>query len=545
MLDELFDVNVKSIVITENPNDYEEDYYNPDVQNETVKEEALAEYERYETKYAQEHPYTQADVSDETINMLFGDNWDGGYADVTPLVSEAAEELALQMTMYSSMSDWLNDQKLLAENNIAANTGLYQIQQSAENTKYHYEELTNTISNFKSFGFTTGSSNVLWSADNILANIENIGSNILTLEGNINNIISYIQGSNIIGRDVTNMIDEQSSFLVNIMAQQDLNNLLANFPHQVAHKFMNADYAQNLFTLPRQLFSKLSGIVTTLSSIQAPTNIVSALETVKILRSTVQQMQDVMAMISEGTTAITNMKNNIANGNYIGVFLQAKNACKFVEKTSQFAAQYPYNQAYETEGGHIFETDNTPGKERLHIQHCTGTDVEIAPNGDMVSKIKNDCQFIVEKDLQNHVKGNQLMLVDDTSEVQSKTMILTATEDLNISAKTTTYTTDTLTLLTDDTMMTADGNMTLAANSAASFSSVGPLYISSTSQIIMDAPSIIIGDGRASVIKLNSLNSITSTSVNNTINANTTNVKSNAVFVGEGLIKMNGFITLN
>ena len=545
MLDELFDVNVKSIVITENPNDYEEDYYNPDVQNETVKEEALAEYERYETKYAQEHPYTQADVSDETINMLFGDNWDGGYADVTPLVSEAAEELALQMTMYSSMSDWLNDQKLLTENNIAANTGLYQIQQSAENTKYHYEELTNTISNFKSFGFTTGSSNVLWSADNILANIENIGSNILTLEGNINNIISYVQGNNVIGRDVTNMIDEQSSFLVNIMAQQDLNNLLANFPHQVAHKFMNADYAQNLFTLPRQLFSKLSGIVTTLSSIQAPTNIVSALETVKILRSTVQQMQDVMAMISEGTTAITNMKNNIANGNYIGVFLQAKNACKFVEKTSQFAAQYPYNQAYETEGGHIFETDNTPGKERLHIQHCTGTDVEIAPNGDMVSKIKNDCQFIVEKDFQNHVKGNQLMLVDDTSEVQSKTMILTATEDLNISAKTTTYTTDTLTLLTDDTMMTADGNMTLAANSAASFSSVGPLYISSTSQIIMDAPSIIIGDGRASVIKLNSLNSITSTSVNNTINANTTNVKSNAVFVGEGLIKMNGFITLN
>ena len=545
MLDELFDVNVKSIVITENPNDYEEDYYNPDVQNETVKEEALAEYERYETKYAQEHPYTQADVSDETINMLFGDNWDGGYADVTPLVSEAAEELALQMTMYSSMSDWLNDQKLLTENNIAANTGLYQIQQSAENTKYHYEELTNTISNFKSFGFTTGSSNVLWSADNILANIENIGSNILTLEGNINNIISYVQGNNVVGRDVTNMIDEQSSFLVNIMAQQDLNNLLANFPHQVAHKFMNADYAQNLFTLPRQLFSKLSGIVTTLSSIQAPTNIVSALETVKILRSTVQQMQDVMAMISEGTTAITNMKNNIANGNYIGVFLQAKNACKFVEKTSQFAAQYPYNQAYETEGGHIFETDNTPGKERLHIQHCTGTDVEIAPNGDMVSKIKNDCQFIVEKDFQNHVKGNQLMLVDDTSEVQSKTMILTATEDLNISAKTTTYTTDTLTLLTDDTMMTADGNMTLAANSAASFSSVGPLYISSTSQIIMDAPSIIIGDGRASVIKLNSLNSITSTSVNNTINANTTNVKSNAVFVGEGLIKMNGFITLN
>lgn len=544
-MSDLFEINVKPIIITENPDDYEEDYYNPDVQNETVKAEALKEYENYEIKHAQENPYSQRDISDETINMMFGDNWNGTYIDTIPLVSKAAEELAWQMTMYSSMGEWLDGNKNIIGNDVAINSGLYQIQQSAENAKNNYKELTNTITNFKSFGITTGSSNLLWSADNILANIEATASGILKLEGKITDIISYIQGNNVSGKEITNMIDEQSKVLVGLMNQQNLNNLLANFPHDVAHKFMNADYTQNLFTLPKQLFSKLSGIVTTLSSIQAPTNLVSALETIKILRSTVHQMQDVMGIISQGSSAISAMKSNIENGNYIGVFLQAKDACKFVEKTSQFAAQYPYNQAYETEGGHIFETDNTPGKERLHIQHCTGTDVEIAPNGDMVSKIKNDCQFIVEKDLQNHVKGNQMMLVDDTSEVQSKSMILTATEDLNISAKTTTYTTDTLTLLTDDTIITADGNMTIAANSNASVSAVGPLYISSTSQIIMDAPSIIIGDGRASVIKLNSLNSIASNSVTNTITAATTNVKSNAVFVGEGLIKMNGFITLN
>ena len=544
-MSDLFEINVKPIIITENPDDYEEDYYNPDVQNETVKAEALKEYENYEIKHAQENPYSQRDISDETINMMFGDNWNGTYIDTIPLVSKAAEELAWQMTMYSSMGEWLDGNKNIIGNDVAINSGLYQIQQSAENAKNNYKELTNTITNFKSFGITTGSSNLLWSADNILANIEATASGILKLEGKITDIISYIQGNNVSGKEITNLIDEQSKVLVGLMNQQNLNNLLANFPHAVAHKFMNADYTQNLFTLPRQLFSKLSGIVTTLSSIQAPTNLVSALETIKILRSTVHQMQDVMGIISQGSSAISAMKSNIENGNYIGVFLQAKDACKFVEKTSQFAAQYPYNQAYETEGGHIFETDNTPGKERLHIQHCTGTDVEIAPNGDMVSKIKNDCQFIVEKDLQNHVKGNQMMLVDDTSEVQSKSMILTATEDLNISAKTTTYTTDTLTLLTDDTIITADGNMTIAANSNASVSAVGPLYISSTSQIIMDAPSIIIGDGRASVIKLNSLNSIASNSVTNTIIASTTNVKSNAVFVGEGLIKMKGFITLN
>jgi hypothetical protein len=545
MLDELFDVNVKSIIITENPNDYEEDYYNPDVTNDTMKEEALKEFDASEAKYTSENPFSYVDVDDNTINMMFGDTWDGSYADVTPLVSKAAEELAWQMTMYSSVSDWLNSQKNIIGNDAAVNSGLYQTRISADNIKREYESLTNTISNFKSFGIVSGSSNILWSADNILANMEHTTASILNLSNKVEDIISYIQGNNVSGRDIDALINEQSSSIVSIMSQQNLNNLLANFPHVVADKFMNADYTQNLFTLPRQLYSKLSSILTTLASIQAPTNIESALETIKILRVAVAQMKDVTNMLDSGMRSINVMKSNIASGNYIGVFLQAKDTCKFVEKTSQFAAQYPYNQAYETEGGHLFETDNTPGKERLHIQHCTGTDVEIAPNGDMVSKIKNDCQFIVEKDLQNHVKGNQLMLVDDTSEVQSKTMILTATEDLNISAKTTTYTTDTLTLLTDDTMMTADGNMTFAANKAASFSSVGPLYISSDSQIIMDAPSIIIGDGRASVITLNSLNSITANSVNHSINANTTNVKSNAVFIGEGLIKMNGFITLN
>lgn len=561
---DLFEINVKPTIdnfVSEVQEDFEEDYYNTDVQNKTVKETALKEFNSYEQRYTSENPLSYDNINDDTINMMFGDGWDGSYADVTPLVSKAAEELAWQMTMYSSMTDWLNAQKRSLGDEVAVNSGLYQIKSSAANIKREYEHLTKTITNFKSFGIVSGSSNILWSADNILQNMEYTTSSILNLTDKVEGIISYIQGNNVAGRDVNNLIQEQSNFVVDIMSQQNLNNLLANFPHTVADKFMNVDYAQNLFTLPRQLYNKLAVILTTLASVQAPTNIVSTLETIKLLRSTVAQMKDIVSILDDGVQAINTMKNNIANGNYIGVFLQAKGACKFVEKTSQFAAQYPYNQAYETEGGHLFETDNTPGKERLHIQHCTGTDVEIAPNGDMVSKVKNDCQFIVEKDFQTHVKSNQLLLVDETSEVQSKSMILTATEDLNISAKTTTYTTDTLTLLTDDTMLTADANMTLAANQAASYSAVGPLYISSDSQIIMDAPTIIIGDGRAHTITvtstdditINSLNTLNERSKRHTIQNMSTNIKSTesvtvnsgAVRISDGLIKMSGFITLN
>lgn len=545
-MSDLFDINVKSLIIEENPNDYEEDYYNPDVTNQSVKEQALKEYEAYEQKYISEHPHKQEEVTEETISMLFGDNWSGEYADVTPLVSKAAEELAWQMTMYSSISDWLEGQKNIIGNDISISTGLYQIKTSADNCKYTYENLTNTITNFKSFGITTGSSNILWSADMILANIESTASSLLKFGDKVGDIISYIQGNNVSGKEVTNLIDEQSSYLVDIMSQQNLNNLLATFPHTVADKFMNADYAQNLFTLPRQLFSKVSSILSTLESIQAPTNLIQALELIKVLRGTVSEMQNIVSILNQGTSAINALKSNIENGNYIGVFLQAKDSCKFVEKTSQFAAQYPYNQAYETEGGHLFETDNTPGKERLHIQHCTGTDVEIAPNGDMVSKVKNDCQFIIEKDFQNHVKGNQLLLVDNAAEIESKSMTFTATDDLNISAKTTTYTTDTLTILTDDTMLTTDNNLTIAANSNASISSVGPLYISSNTQIIMDAPIITIGDSMANMITLNSSDMLTENSRTHTIrNDGTTIQSSNSVYVSSSIIKMKGFITLN
>jgi hypothetical protein len=353
----------------------------------------------------------------------------------------------------------------------------------------------------------------------------------MKMEDVVTGAINLIQqGGNIVGTDLQSTVYDQVTFASSLAGQQNLENMLAKFPHSVVDKFVNADFTQDLLTLPKRLYSKMVNVMTILSSIKVPTNLEAGLETVGTLRSAVSEMQDAVNMLTKSATTINNMRANIASGNYIGVFIQAQDCCKFVEKTSQFAAQYPYNQAYETEGGHLFETDNTPGKERLHIQHCTGTDVEIAPNGDMVSKIKNDCQFIIEKDFQNHVKGDQLLLVDKTAEIESKSMKFTAEEDLNISSKKTVYTTDTLNIFADDTLITNNKTLTIATNSSSSVSSVGPMYITSDSQIVIDAPTILIGSGRTQLINMNS---------------SSTNIKSGTVYVSDGLIKMNGFITLN
>ena len=59
----------------------------------------------------------------------------------------------------------------------------------------------------------------------------------------------------------------------------------------------------------------------------------------------------------------------------------AKDAEKYLSAT------YPLNHVFESESGHITEIDDTPGGERLHREHMSGTFEEWHPTGDKVVKI--------------------------------------------------------------------------------------------------------------------------------------------------------------
>ncbi len=48
---------------------------------------------------------------------------------------------------------------------------------------------------------------------------------------------------------------------------------------------------------------------------------------------------------------------------------------------------YSYNNIQQTESGHSFEMDDTPTRERVRIQHRSGSFIEMHPNGDEVHKI--------------------------------------------------------------------------------------------------------------------------------------------------------------
>jgi hypothetical protein len=66
---------------------------------------------------------------------------------------------------------------------------------------------------------------------------------------------------------------------------------------------------------------------------------------------------------------------------------------------------YPYNNAQVTESGHSFEMDDTPTRERVRLQHRSGTFIEMHPNGDEVHKVYGNGYEITIKDKNVSIKG--------------------------------------------------------------------------------------------------------------------------------------------
>lgn len=98
------------------------------------------------------------------------------------------------------------------------------------------------------------------------------------------------------------------------------------------------------------------------------------------------------------------------------------------EPQTPYAAKYPYNKVFTTESGHIVEFDDTPGQERIHIFHKTGSYTEINKDGRRVDKTMDKHYEIIISDQTVHIKGNQEVkingnvniLVDGTYTLESK-----------------------------------------------------------------------------------------------------------------------------
>lgn len=130
------------------------------------------------------------------------------------------------------------------------------------------------------------------------------------------------------------------------------------------------------------------------------------------------------------------------------------------EPESSYEAAYPHNKVHYTESGHAIEIDDTPGKERLHVYHKTGTYVEINNDGRVVIKSVDESHEIVAKNKEVYVKGNCNIQVDG---------------NLNVVAK-------------GNAVIASEKNMTLASKGTMSIFGQGGVRIRSGADIAMAAP---------------------------------------------------------
>ena len=108
--------------------------------------------------------------------------------------------------------------------------------------------------------------------------------------------------------------------------------------------------------------------------------------------------------------------NKLAQGDSRGTIVQEKNNNRmrgaklpggeaWDEPASAFNGAYPYNKVTQTESGHIIEVDDTPGSERIHVYHRSGTYIEIDSNGSMIKRTKGSSYEIIDRNGKISIAG--------------------------------------------------------------------------------------------------------------------------------------------
>jgi uncharacterized protein YcbK (DUF882 family) len=261
--------------------------------------------------------------------------------------------------------------------------------------------------------------------------------------------------------------------------------------------------------------------------------------------------------------------NKLAQGDPRGTIVQDKNDTRmrgaklpggdaWDQPESAFRGAYPYNKVTQTESGHVIEIDDTPGSERLHVYHKSGTFIEIDGNGSVIKRavgssyeiidkngkiaiagradisINGACNIYVGNDANIEVEGDvNLKCYNDITAQAGGTLNLSATEEVNITSGNINMQAFNLMNLnsnvalnlhaTVDINMLANANIFVSTtdlyqNASSIFNQAGNVYIKTNEGgdgVFIDSNSdinILAGDGGAGIF----INSGTDININST-----------------------------
>lgn len=84
-----------------------------------------------------------------------------------------------------------------------------------------------------------------------------------------------------------------------------------------------------------------------------------------------------------------------------------------------YNAQYPYNRVIETASGHTFEMDDTPGNERIHIWHKSGSYIQLSTTSTS-HKNTGDAYAVHDRNHHVYIGGTNVVTIEGDSHVLVK-----------------------------------------------------------------------------------------------------------------------------
>lgn len=123
-----------------------------------------------------------------------------------------------------------------------------------------------------------------------------------------------------------------------------------------------------------------------------------------------------------GVGRYQNIANTViqARKNNLDTNVVTAGGVQWSEPYPAYNPEYPYDNAVETESGHVFELDDTPTSERIQIAHRSGSYIEWFPTGTKVEKVTKSNYQIVMADDYLHVMGKVLITVDSDALIRVK-----------------------------------------------------------------------------------------------------------------------------
>lgn len=154
------------------------------------------------------------------------------------------------------------------------------------------------------------------------------------------------------------------------------------------------------------------------------------------------------------------------------------------EPESPYDAKYPYNHVMETESGHVQEFDDTPGAERIHQYHKSGTYHEIGPDGQKVTKVVSDKytvilgndKIVIKKNADKTIEGNSNNLIKGNLTIE-----VLGNVDINVVGETNVVTESDANVAVGGSMNVAvAGSLTVVAEGAATINANSTCAVTST-----------------------------------------------------------------